>query len=1136
MNPPERLSVAITTHSKLVVALVLVATLVVGAGITALDDDSSLEQFETDSPEAEAAEYAAEHFGGTENETTVQLITRGDDVLTRDSLDSSLAFQQRLHENETINATLVDDDPITGVENVLAITAIRQEEAEDLEARAGDLENRSEAIENRSAALEARGAALEDREAELNETTALLTGGLNESRDIEREQAELDAAFEAGEIDESTYRAESAALADEREQTIENATAGLGETQREQYEETVDAAAEIERQRVLLEAEYGDAAPEQPEYQELLDQLDDVYTAGTVGVLEDEYEALEDDANDLEADQDALEADVEDLEDDQEALEDDQAELEDAETPSLASQREAITDLDEDDFDELLTNTLSGNESNDVALALMPTDYEPGSTAADARMTMLTQDTEGTDVEIGATDESALDAQLDIHAHAIDHEHDHVVFGAGIITDEIDRSMADSLAIVGPLALLLVVAALLVAYRDLLDIVLGVTGILIVLVWTFGFMGWAGIAFNQMFVAIPVLLIGLSIDYAIHVFMRHREHQEPGRSLAGIRASMLVALTGVGVALVWVTATTVIGFLSNLISPIEPIREFGIVSSVGILAALVVFGALIPAAKVELDTLLERIGLDRQKRAFGTGGGSRVLTVGAVAARRAPMAVLLAVLLVTAGGVYGATQVDTSFEQEDFLAEDPPGWTDHLGPFSPGEYHAKEDMEFVNERFQRDDVQAQLLVTGAVDDDETLDRVNATESAAADGDVVYTLPTGDADVQSPLATIDRVADENESFADTVGAADTTGDGVPDENVTAVYDELFEVDEDAASQVIHREDGSYEAIRLVIAVEGDAGFGETTDEMRALANTFEANGTAEAGTWDAIATGDPVVGYIVESDLMETVIQSLVVALVAVIAFLSVAYWITGNGATLGAVTLLPVALAVSWILGTMYLIGMPFNVLTGMITSLTIGLGVAYSIHISARYTLELERQGDVWAAMETTVTGTGGALLGSAATTICGFGTLALAILPVLRQFGIITGLTILYAFLASVLVLPTLLIYWTRFAGPGLAVETDRHGSAAPTAGDGGQPLSQDCAPEDERSGEPTAPTDTEWASSDTSTNETRTNDSNVENTDADDEASTSPDDTGPDDTGPDDTGSAETDAAGSENGGDR
>lgn len=121
----------------------------------------------------------------------------------------------------------------------------------------------------------------------------------------------------------------------------------------------------------------------------------------------------------------------------------------------------------------------------------------------------------------------------------------------------------------------------------------------------------------------------------------------------------------------------------------------------------------------------------------------------------------------------------------------------------------------------------------------------------------------------------------------------------------------------------------------------------------------------------------------------------------------------------------------------MYLLGISFNVITGLITSLTIGLGIAYSIHLSERYSLELGPNVSAWDALRTAVTGTGGALLGSAATTVGGFGVLAVAILPPLRQFGIITGLTIIYAFLASVVVLPSLLVVWTRLFGPSDAFE---------------------------------------------------------------------------------------------------
>ncbi|ELZ09606.1 Patched family protein [Natrinema thermotolerans DSM 11552] len=990
MSVPDRLADALMSHTRIVLVVLLLATALVGAGMPMVDDDSSLSQFESESDEAKALERIDENFTSEqrENATTVQLIVRGgedDNVLTKESLLDSLELQQEIRDDESINETLVENQSMVGVENVIATSVIKNEQA-----------------------------------AELNATRSRLSDGLNTTVGIQRQYEQLNESYNESDPE---YQRQAAELEAQLNATIENATVGLTETQTARYEAAVQEVRDIESQQYEIRSQTDEPA-EDPEYQRLSAQRQQAYRNGTVGVLEAEYAALQS-----------------------------------SEQPPLEEQIEALESLDDEEFERTLESTLSGESEDNLAIGFMPSSYEPGSTQAETRMTAITQSTAGDTaggMEGGTIDDAVLDSQLEIRDIAETHEQDYLVFGAGVITDEIDRSMGDSLAIVGPLALLFVVVALLVAYRDLLDIVLGVAGIVAVLVWTFGFMGWADIAFNQMFVAVPVLLIGLSIDYAIHVFMRHREQREADGAEGTVRGSMTVALAGVGAALVWVTATTVIGFLSNLVSPIGPIREFGVVSSVGIVAALIVFGALIPAAKVEIDEFLESRGFDRRKRAFGTGGGrfSEVLTVGSTAARRFPLAVLLVVALITAGGAYGATQVDTSFQQEDFLADSPPDWTKNLpGGMAPGEYHAKDNLEYVNEHFQPENSQAQILVEDDVTDDEFLNATDrARDDAAAEGGVAYTLATGDADIQGPLSTMERVAGQNESFNESFTAADTDGDGVPDENVSALYDQLFEIDEDAASQVIHRTDGGeYQSARLIVGVQGNASSAETTDEMRAIAGDLEDRGDGE---WSAIATGDPVVSHIVEQDLLDTVLESLLITLVAVFLFLTAAYWLAGNSASLGAITLLPVAFSVAWILGTMYLIGMPFNVLTGMITSLTVGLGVAYSIHISERYRLELERQGNVWSALRTTVTGTGGALLGSAATTVGGFGTLAFAILPALQQFGIITGLTITYAFLASVVVLPSLLVVWTRYFGPDVSFDTAGATGSAPTASDGGEP----------------------------------------------------------------------------------
>ncbi|WP_436927228.1 MMPL family transporter [Halosimplex amylolyticum] len=1019
----------IVDHRRLVIVTLLLVVGAVGVGAAQVEDSSSLSQFETNSAEAEKLDYVDANFGTDSNTTSVQVIVRGDDVLTREALLEQLRFERSLLEDRSVNETLSDDQPPAGVANVVATAAIREDQA---------------------ANLTERGRALRAEQRRLNETGARLSDALNRTRGLQQEYVELNRSHARGEVDDATYRQRSTAIERNLTATRERATAELSANQTATFAELTSQARTLQTRQASLNASYARGEINESTYRERAGEIGQrfgqVY-AGIERVLAPDARALRERAAALERDQERL-----------------QQRVENGSMPPLSVQIDRIESMNESATESTVGRVLD-RDGDGQAFALMPTGYEPGSTSANATMIVVTQTAESA-VSQGAASERLQTSQTAIQRLARQELGDEsMVFGAGIIADETNRSMEDSLTVVGPFAAIFVLVVLTFAYRDLLDIVLGVVGLALTLLVTFGYMGWMDIAFNQLFVAIPVLLIGLSIDYAIHVFMRHREERGTGpvdgddedRSAAG---AMRTALAGVGTALVLVTATTVIGFLSNLTSPVGPIREFGVVSAVGIAAALVVFGALIPALKVEGDALLERFGFDRRKRAFGTGGGafSRVLSVGANAADRAPWAVIVLTLLISAGGAYGATQVDTSFQQKDFIAEEPPEWMDNLPEgMQPGEYSMRATFEYVNDNFLREDSTAEFLFEGDVATADALQRVNRTGELAADKPVTVRLSNGEADVRSPLTVMRSVAATNETFNATFAAADTDGDGVPDRNVEGVYDALFDAAPGEAGQVVHREGDDYRALRLTVSLDGGASGSAVTDQMDAVESVVS------GGDVTVTATGRPIVDKIIQDDLLQTVVESLIITLVVSFVFLMVVYRVAEGSATLGLVTLLPVVFNVSWILGTMYLLDVPFNLLTGMITSLTIGLGVAYSIHVSERFSLELDRQASASDAMHTAVTGTGGALLGSAATTVGGFGVLVFAILPPLQQFGFITGLTIVYAFLASVFVLPSMLAVWTRHVGPADALEPDDSfddgsgadaiaddGSAGPSDGD--------------------------------------------------------------------------------------
>ena len=123
---------------------------------------------------------------------------------------------------------------------------------------------------------------------------------------------------------------------------------------------------------------------------------------------------------------------------------------------------------------------------------------------------------------------------------------------------------------------------------------------------------------------------------------------------------------------------------------------------------------------------------------------------------------------------------------------------------------------------------------------------------------------------------------------------------------------------------------------------------------------------------------------------------------------------------------MPVGVSIIWIVGSIYFMGYSFNIMTVMVTSLNIGIGIAFGIHVIQRFRLTADRTGDVRKAVSKTVTHKGGALFIAALTTAAGFGMLILAPLPPEQQFGLITAMTIIYSYITSIFVLPPVLMNW--------------------------------------------------------------------------------------------------------------
>ena len=604
-----------------------------------------------------------------------------------------------------------------------------------------------------------------------------------------------------------------------------------------------------------------------------------------------------------------------------------------------------------------------------------------------------------------------------------------ILFGDGILQNEITALLTDTAIIVFPAALIFILLFLLFAYRDPFDMALGLSALGISVLWTFGFMGYAGIPFSDALITVFPLLLAVGIDFGIHTINRYREERLDG---GGIGESMRITTDQLVVAFLLVTITTVFSLLANVVSPFDPNRDFGIVAAAGMVFTLLAFGIFLPAAKVLADRIRHRLPIP----AFGTTplgeGGSRLgrlLHVGVDLSRIAPIAVVLLVLVGGAAGAAYGTGVDTEFSEEAFFPDQDrlDTYAELPEPFAPTQYTFLQVLTLFEEEFEQDFVgSVTLYIDQSVRDDDALELIDRTTRNPPD---TFESTDRRAEATSIVTVIDDHAAADPAFRRTVERNDRLGNGVPDRNVDEVYDELLTSPaEGQARGYLAADRGS---ARIDFTIRPGVDNSQAVADVRAL---------AERTPLDAVATGELVVNESVIDILLESAVDSLIVAFILTAVFLTLSYRYLEGKAVYGLLNLIPVLTTVGLLVGSMRLLDIPLTPINAPILSVSIGLGVDYTVHFVHRFVDEYKGGRPIDEALDITIAGTGGALTGSMLTTVTGLGVLWLAVIPLIQDFGALLALGVLYAYLCSIVLVPSLVVVWDRFGSRvGLGLEAN-------------------------------------------------------------------------------------------------
>ena len=587
-----------------------------------------------------------------------------------------------------------------------------------------------------------------------------------------------------------------------------------------------------------------------------------------------------------------------------------------------------------------------------------------------------------------------------------------------------------------------------------------------------GFLDWRMTVISSNVVAV-LLIVGLAI--AIHLVVRYRELHRispEGPLYERVRDAMRL----MAVPCIYTGVTTMVAFVSLVVSGIQPVIDFGWMMTLGISVALLVSFTFVPAMMLlwpadravsrpdEGDPVTLRFArvADRHGGAvLGASLGLAVLVLVGVARLEVENRFIdyfketteiyqgMELLDASLGGTIPLDIVIAAPDRSAPLPGLEASSTDSAADLSPEDPFAEDSVVFGAESSVDADIEDALDDAFATDADPFAVDASADPFAADD----FGLDEFDNDAfgeesgaglqrsepsfwfsYEGMRLIDRLHAEVEAYEETgkVQSLSTTfelfrqllGDDIGSVELALAQNAL---PPDIAGLLI---DPYYDAVRdearITVRVK------ETSRNLRRAAFLRDLDARLEevgSFTPEQSRFTGMLVMY---NNVLQSLFASQILTLGAVFAVILVMFWILFRSLTLALLALAPNLLAAGLVLGIMGLAGIPLDIMTITIAAIVVGIGVDNCIHYVHRFKREFPEDRDYLATMYRCHASIGRALYYTTLTLVIGFSTLTLSNFNPSIYFGVLTVIALSAAVIGALLLLPRLILL-VKPLGPG-------------------------------------------------------------------------------------------------------
>lgn len=556
-------------------------------------------------------------------------------------------------------------------------------------------------------------------------------------------------------------------------------------------------------------------------------------------------------------------------------------------------------------------------------------------------------------------------------------------------------------------ALVGVLLLFLFAFRRFGPLLFAVVPLLVGLVLTFGYSAFAFGRLSSATSGVAALLIGLAIDFVIISYGRYVEERSQGVALEPALARMTGSS---GRAVVVGGVTSAATFYAFAVTRFDGLRQMGYLTGTGILLCMVAVLVLLPAMLAWREDRHHR--RRSSPRLFLHSFGTDRLMALCVRHRRA---VLVAGGALTLLAAIGASRLE--FEEG-------------LAAMRPKGNPAYELRDEVARRFGGGFDQMMLVVEGRTEQ-EVLDAIGRASAGAErlrrqgvinGWESLARLVPEPRQQRAALAWLERLrrgdmdgARVRERFEGAAREAGLRPQGFAPglglfERAMAVNEPLTVADLESSpagrkllERFLYRQEGLWQSV-VYLYPPPRVWRREPPPAAEELA--------AELGPRVSLV-GINVLGEYLRQQVQRDALVAALLGFVVVALLL----WMDFRNLRQTVVALVPLCVGIVWMLGTMGFFDMPLNFMNVFVSTMIIGIGVDYGIHMIHRYREAGEAGEDArLAGMQET----GKAIVLAALSTIIGFGSLSLSHYPGLRSMGFVAILGALFTSLVAITLLP--------------------------------------------------------------------------------------------------------------------